>query len=135
MELNPKHPGAQLKVAELLSNSQNKDVIELARQQLQNLLAATPDDPETLDAMALVDYRLGKGEDGTELLDHALQKAPNDLQASIILSRFKLKEHDIAGAEQGLKTAVASAPRSAPPLLALGIFGAWRFLVWQPPRK
>ena len=20
-------------------------------------------------------------------------------------------------------------------LLALGIFGAWRFLVWQPPRK
>lgn len=120
-ELNPKHAGAQLKLAELMVTSQNKGVLELARKQLQDLLLLTPDDPKALDAMALAEFKLGKQEDGTELLDKALAKTPTDLQASILLTRFKLNEHDAAGAEQVLQKAVASAPKSADASLALGV--------------
>jgi putative SOS response-associated peptidase YedK len=41
-------------------------------------------------------------------------KSPADLQASILLMRFKLNEHDLGGAEEVLRKAVASAPQSAP---------------------
>src|SRR5437016_5096565 len=52
-ELNPKHAGAQLKLAELMTASRNKELVQDAEARLQNILAASPDNPEAIDTLAL----------------------------------------------------------------------------------
>jgi cytochrome c-type biogenesis protein CcmH/NrfG len=61
--LNPKHAGAQLKIAELMTASGKKDLLEDAARRLQDLLVATPDNVAAIDTLALAEFELGKSED------------------------------------------------------------------------
>ena len=117
--LNPKHAGAQLKLAEIMTASRKKDLVEDAARRLQGLIAASPDDAEAIDTLAMADFELGKTEDAAKLLEDALQKFPSRLESSVALARLKLSRHDLNGAELVLKQAGASAPQSSPAALAL----------------
>src|SRR5690242_8143811 len=67
--LDPKHAGAQLQMAELMTSSSDPRVVEMARKQLEDLLASAPNNTETLDALAVVQFRLGKPDEGINLLE------------------------------------------------------------------
>src|SRR5437763_60294 len=47
-ELNPKHTGAQLKLAELMSISQSKELVENAQKRSLDVLSALPDNIDAL---------------------------------------------------------------------------------------
>jgi tetratricopeptide (TPR) repeat protein len=119
-ELNPKHQRAQLRVAELLTRSDNKAVVQQAAQRLQAVLSASPDNSEASDALAAAEWKLGQTEEATARLEGTLKKFPSRLQTSVELARLKLGHKDLAGAEEVLKRAVASAPKSSLAELALG---------------
>jgi tetratricopeptide (TPR) repeat protein len=119
-ELNPKHAGAQLKLAELMTTSQNQDVLHDAVDRLQSILTATPDNIEATDTLALAEWRLGKIDDASKRLEEALQKFPTSLKSSIQLARLKLSQNDLRGAEDVLRQATASAPKSPDAAVALG---------------
>jgi tetratricopeptide (TPR) repeat protein len=119
-ELNPKHQNAQLKLAELMTTSRNKDVLQQAASRLEAVLAASPDNSEASDALAFAEWELGKTDEAVGRLEDTLRKAPSRLQTSMELARLKLRQKDLDGAEQVLKQAVASAPQSSPAELALG---------------
>lgn len=61
-ELNPKHSAAQLKIAELLSSSQdvNAGLLENAEKRAENILSVTPDNADALTALGFAEFRLGK---------------------------------------------------------------------------
>jgi tetratricopeptide (TPR) repeat protein len=120
IELNPKHQQAQLKLAELMTASSNKEMLEKAASSLETILSATPDNSEANDALALAEWKLGKADDAVGRLEDTLKKFPDRLQTSVELARLKLSHKDWAAAEQVLQKAVASAPQSAPAELALG---------------
>ncbi len=120
IELNPKHQQAQLKLAELMTASGNKDLLEQAASRLETILSATPDNSEANDALALAEWKLGKTDDAVDRLADTLKKFPTRLQTSVELARLKLSQKDWAAAEQILQKAVASAPQSSPAELALG---------------
>src|ERR1017187_1894358 len=61
-ELNPKHTGAQLKLAELMSTSRSKEMVEEAQKRTQDVLVLLPDDVEALNVLAVTELRLGKPE-------------------------------------------------------------------------
>ena len=61
--LNPKHWGAQLKLAELMTASRNKQLTEQAATELQEILAASPNNMEAIDTLAITEVELGKPED------------------------------------------------------------------------
>ena len=130
-ELNPKHSGAQLKLAELMTVSRNKDLVEKAAGTLQSLLASSPDNAEAIDTLAVAEFQLGKTEDATKRLEEALKKFPAHLQSSVALARLKLAQKDFSGAEAVLKQAVASAPQSSAAALAL----AQLYLLSRQPDK
>ncbi len=119
-ELNPKHAGAQLKLAELMTTSQDQDVLRDAAGRLESILTASPDNIDATDTLALAEWRLGKIDDASKRLEEALQRFPASLHSSIQLAKFKLRQKDLNGAEEVLKKATAAAPRSGDAAVALG---------------
>jgi len=119
-ELNPKHQLAQVKLAELMTTSRDKNFVQQAASRLEEVLSASPDNSEASDALAFAEWKLGKTDEATTRLEDTLRRFPTRLQTSVDLARLKLMQKDLAGAEQILKQAVAIAPQSSPAELALG---------------
>jgi tetratricopeptide (TPR) repeat protein len=119
LQLNPKHNGAQLKLAELMVASNRKDVVEQAEANLSAVLAAAPDNPEAMDAMAQAEIELGKTDDAAKRLEATLEKFPARLSSAVALARLKLRDRNFSGAEGVLNNAVAAAPKSSQAALAL----------------
>jgi tetratricopeptide (TPR) repeat protein len=119
-ELDPKHDRAQLKLAEILTSSRNKGMVEEASKLLETVLANAPGNTEANDTLAVAEWQLGHTEDATARIEDTLQKFPANLKASVALAKMKLSQKDLAGAEEVLKKAVASAPQSSEAELALG---------------
>jgi cytochrome c-type biogenesis protein CcmH/NrfG len=120
--LNPKHTGAQLKLAEFMAVSRDDKLIQEAVTRLVDAFGPSPDNPEAIDTLAIAEWKLGKPEDATQRLEEALKKFPTHLQSSVTLARMKLSRNDWKGAEEVLQKAVADAPQSSPAALALGEF-------------
>src|ERR1017187_5470588 len=121
-ELNPKHTAAQLKLAELMSTSRSREMVEEAQKRTLDVLAMLPDDIDALDIMAVTELRLGKPESAEAHLEQALRKSPSNLRSSIALAQTRLARKDVAGAEEALKQAAAQAPKSPDPRVYLGGF-------------
>ncbi len=121
-ELNPKHAGAQLQYAQLMSMSDSKELVEEALKRAQDLLSLLPNDVEALNLLAFTELRLGKPESAEAHLEQALQKAPDSLKSSVALARARLARRDVKGAEDALRQAVAQSPKSPDPLVVLGEF-------------
>jgi tetratricopeptide (TPR) repeat protein len=118
--LNPKHSGAQLKLAELMTTARDPKYIQEAVSRLQGAFGDSPDNPEASDTLALAEWKLGKPEDAIQHLQEAMKKFPTHLQSAVALAQMKLSAKDWSGAEQVLKKAVADAPQSSPAETALG---------------
>ena len=121
-ELDPKHAGAQLKLAELMITSRNEDVLREAAVRLQSILTASPENLEATNNLALAEWRLGRIDDANRRLLEALQQFPANLHASIELSTMKLQQKDLKGAEEVLTQAVKTAPQSPEAAAALAEF-------------
>ena len=120
--LNPKHMDAQLRMAELLASSGAESEVREAKEHAQAVLNASPNNPDALDAMALAELRLGKREEGIELLERAASKAPEHLKTAVELAMVKMGEKDNAGAERLLQQAAEKSPGSLEVQLVLGSF-------------
>jgi len=120
--LNPKHAGAELYLASLMTTSREKTVIEDAENRLKELVESDPANTQALDALAVAKLKLGKPGDASALLDRTLEKFPADLESSVLTAQMKMREKDFAGAEEVLKKAVETAPKSTQAALALGRF-------------
>ena len=119
-ELNPRHEKAQLKLAELMTTSRDKELLQQAASRLEAVLSASPANSEANDALAIAEWKLGKTDEAIGRLAETIRKFPTRLQTSTELAQLKLRQNDLAGAEQVLKQAVASAPQSSAAELALG---------------
>ena len=132
IELNPKHPDAQLKMSELMATTRDEKLINEAVSRIQSVFGPSPADPEALEVLAIAEWRLGKPEEAAERLEEALKQFPARLQSSETLARMKLSINDWNGAEEVLKKAVANAPKSSPAALALGEVLCFRPSVRRP---
>lgn len=121
-ELNPKHSQAQLKLAQIMSLSRNKAMLEEAQKRTEEVLALLPDNTDALNVLAFTELRLGKPESAEAHLEQALRKSPNDLKSSLALAQARLARKDVAGAEEALKQAVAQSPKFPEARVSLGGF-------------
>jgi tetratricopeptide (TPR) repeat protein len=119
LQLNPQRNDAQLKLSELMLATGRKDIVEQAAANLSAVIAASPNNPEALDAMAQAEVELGKTGDAAKRLEATLEKFPARLSSAVALARLKLRERNFSEAEAVLNNAVASAPQSSPAALAL----------------
>jgi tetratricopeptide (TPR) repeat protein len=129
--LNPKHSGAQLKLAELMVASRQKELVEEAATKLHDVLTVSPDDPEVINTLAAAESQLGKTQDAIRRLEESMERFPSHVQSYIVLAHVKLRQKDFAGAEDVLKKAAANAPSSAEAALALGRL----YVILQQPEK
>jgi Tfp pilus assembly protein PilF len=118
--LDPQHPGARLKMAEIEATSRNPVLLGAAMSQLQSIVASSPDNLEAVNALAVTEWRSGQTDGATELLEQTLQKFPANLRAAISLERIKLEQKNSNGAEVVLQNAAAGSPQSSLAVLALG---------------
>ena len=91
-----------------------------AAAQLRELIAASPENVEASNALAMTEWRLGNADDAMRRVEEALKRFPTNLGSSVMLARMKLSKRDFAGAEQVLVNATADAPKSSEAALALG---------------
>ena len=131
VELNPKHKGAQVKLAELMTATHNQNLVAEAAGRLRDVLAASPGNNEASNALALAEIQLGKAADAEARLEQALAKFPAALESSVTLARVKLSRQDLKGAETVLQKAMQDSPQSSQAALALGEL----YLVLQQPGK
>ncbi|HLH43003.1 MAG TPA: tetratricopeptide repeat protein [Bryobacteraceae bacterium] len=120
-ELNPNHAAAQLRMAELLTLSDDPAVLQDALKRLQIVLNTSPS-ARALDAIALTELKLGNDRDSQSYLEDALARFPQSMSSYVILAKLKILKQDLAGAEDVLKRAVTASPNSADARLALANF-------------
>ena len=73
---NPKHAGAILKLAEIMTASGNKKLIGEASTKLEKLLDTSPDNAEAIDTLATAELHLGNTEEAVKRLEDSLLKSP-----------------------------------------------------------
>jgi tetratricopeptide (TPR) repeat protein len=122
VDLDPKHVGALLKLAEIMTASKNPDVVKEGKQRAQQVLALSPDSADALQMLAKAEYELGDPQIAEQHLQQALERVPQHLNAALTLAMVKLRAKDISGAEQVMQQAAAGAPKSAEHAVALGRF-------------
>jgi tetratricopeptide (TPR) repeat protein len=121
-EIDPKHVGAQRRIAELLGTSNSRDVLIESQTRAKAVLNLQPDDPDALNTLALTEYKLGDGRSAEQDLRRAMDKAPALLRSFVNLAAIRLDRKDQAGAEAILKQAVAAFPQSVDAWITLGRF-------------
>lgn len=120
LSINPKHPGAQLRIAELMVASGDKETVETAAKQLKDLVSESPSNQDAAETLALAEWRLGHTADAARRLEGSLESLPSHLRSSVALARIRISQHDYAGAREILKKAATAAPGSSKAALALG---------------
>ena len=118
-ELDPKHVAAQVKLAELMASSGNKEVLLAAIDRAQRVLKISPGNAEALHALATAELTLGKPGDAVAHLQEALRTMPQHLKSSVSLAQIKLSAGDFPGAEAALRSAAEQAPSSVEAAIAL----------------
>lgn len=129
-ELNPKHAGAQLKLAGLLATVNNRAAVADAETRAQAVAVQFPSNVEALNTLAMTELRLGKPEEAGEHLEQALRRVPGDLESSALLMRTRLSQGDVQGAERAMQECFRKSPESAPVALVMGRF----YLVTHRPQ-
>src|ERR1017187_9917857 len=124
VELNPKQTAAQLRLADLMTNASDPEVLKDAQQRLQALLQDAPENADALHSLALTELKLGEAEAAVQHLGRAMATAPNELVFAVTLAQAKLQQKDLRGAENVLKKACADFPNSADAVVILGRFYA-----------
>lgn len=122
LELNPKHVGAQLRIAQMKVGSNNPGLLKEAEGQLNAILSQNPANVDAMDTLAVAQLRLSQGESAVQTLDKALAQTPGNLVASLLLARQKMAQNDARGAEEVLKAACTNAPGSIDARHLLGEF-------------
>ena len=120
LELNPKHAGAQLRLAELMAGTSDPGMLMDARRRLQALLQETPENAETLHALALTELKLGETESAMQHLERAMTAGPQEILPAVTLAETKLRQGDLKGAEDVLKRACENSPKSDDARVILG---------------
>ena len=119
-QLNPKDARAQLKLSELMIRSGDAAVIREGQKRAEQALAASPEDVDTLNALALSELELGNPGDAERHLGDALRNFPQNLHSSVELATVYLTQGKLNPAEDVLKTAASASPESADAAIALG---------------
>jgi tetratricopeptide (TPR) repeat protein len=122
VEVNPRHTGAQLSLAQMMATSRDTKDLDAAQKHAQAVLALRPDDPDALNVLGLTDLRLGKLESAQSYMEQALRKSPTHLNSWVGLSQVKLALKDVAGAEKALLEASTRLPKSPAARIYLGEF-------------
>lgn len=129
--LNPKHAGAQLKLAGLLGEGNDQAALADAESRAKSVVDQFPSNVEALSTLAMTELRLGKPEEAVTHLEDALERLPGDLGSSALLMRARLSQGHVKAAEEALLECYRKAPQSAEVALVMGRF----YLVTQRPRQ
>ena len=113
VDLDPKHTMAQLRYSQLASMTNDKDMIEDARNRLKALLQRSSGNAEMLNALAFTDLKLGNAADAERTLEQALAQSPGEVGAALLLAQTKLSQKNPQAAEAVLKKACQDAPKVA----------------------
>jgi tetratricopeptide (TPR) repeat protein len=113
LELDPKHVAAKLKIAQMMADTSNADLLKAARGDLQELLQGASPTSEMLNTLAMTEIKLGETGSAVEILERAASQFSPDLMTFIMLAQAKFYQKDIAGAELALKNACTALPKSA----------------------
>lgn len=122
LQLNPKHVGAQMRLAELMAATTDPGMMTDAQNRLRELLKDNSDNAEALHALALTELKLGEPEAGIAHLQQALALAPTNLLIADSMAEAKLQEKDVKGAEEILRKVVQDTPKSSDAWVVLGRF-------------
>src|SRR5215469_11343554 len=82
-DLNPKHAASQLRMAELLTLSEDPELLQDAVKRLQIVLNVGPS-ADALNAMALTELKLGNEQDSQQYLEDALTRFPQTMSSYVV---------------------------------------------------
>jgi tetratricopeptide (TPR) repeat protein len=116
LELDPKHDGARLHLAQILLRSAKADE---ALEHFQQLLKLRPKDAEALLGLAQCDIQLDKLDEAAKLLDGLLAQDPKNAQALTERGKVALQTGKVEEGEALLRKALAGDPSDYPASYAL----------------
>jgi len=114
-DLNPKHAGAQLRLAQLLSLTDDPELLQDAKGRLKTLLQGISGggNTDTLNALAFTELKLGNPDGASQLLEQILVDSPGELSSAVLLAQTKIQAKDFKAAEAVLLKACKDSPKSA----------------------
>src|SRR5262249_16650835 len=94
LAIYPKHVGSQVRMAEMMSATDDEGLLKDAQKSLKAMLEGTSPTPEMINTLALTELKLGNTEGGVRSLEQSLAQAPGELTASLLLARTKMSQKD-----------------------------------------
>jgi tetratricopeptide (TPR) repeat protein len=122
LALDPKHPAAQLRLAELMAAASDPAILRDARGRLKTIVESAPPTAEALDVLAIAELKLGNAEVAARTLERSMEQFPGKLSSSVLLARARWELKDLKGAEEALKKACQELPKSPAAHQILGQF-------------
>jgi tetratricopeptide (TPR) repeat protein len=90
--LDPKHEGARYQIALFQAVTNNADLIDLARPVLNSYATAHPSETECVDALAVLEAKLGNKGEVLHLLSQAVERDPSDLHGlSAVVALYAIR--------------------------------------------
>ena len=120
-EINPAHTAAQLKLAELMIQTQDRETVQDAEGRIQRVLAQDPGNEDALFDFAATQAQLGRPEEAEKYLDNILEKSPGNLKSAIAFAQIKLSKKDFKAAEGVMTKFTDQYPNSPDAAIALGV--------------
>jgi tetratricopeptide (TPR) repeat protein len=113
VEIDPKHTGAQGRLAELLSASHDPERLKEASEIASNVLKLAPDDVSARNALAISQFELGDKASAEAALKETLATGKADARSVVNLSLMRMYDKDPAGALNVLREGAAKNPKSS----------------------
>jgi len=120
-ELDPGHSKAQLKLAELMIRTRDRNIVTEAAERVQTVLANNPSDLDALYAYAATEVQLGRPEQAEQILNRILEQSPADLKSILGLAQMKVSKKDFEGAIKILTQFTQESPNSPGAETALAV--------------
>ena len=119
LECDPKHAGAQTKLASMMIVSASPEVVRAGADKLRSVIGSA-DSADASTLLAMAEWRLGSSDDALRRLEDTLKRFPSSLDSAVALARLRVNRGDVTGARTVLEKAAAASPNSSQAALALG---------------
>lgn len=111
-ELNPRHAGAQLQMAQILAMTNDPELWKDAQNRLKALMNSAAETSDMINVLALTELKMGNVDNAVQYYERVLARSPGESNAALMLARARLSQKDPKGAEEVLRKACESAPNS-----------------------
>ena len=94
LQFDPKHAGAKLRIAQMMTGSTTRELLQTAKDDLEGLMQNSAPTSEILNTLAIAEMKLGQADSAVEMLEKGMADLPPELNSYVLLADAKMAQKE-----------------------------------------